>query len=405
MTATDTTDDYSPIRPDVFEDPFPALADLREQCPVHRTEALGRPMYTVTRAADVHDMLLDHRLWSNMKGPGVADSTNGAGDLQHDDQPTHTRRRKLIRDWFNPAAVAKLEPGLRRTTVESIEAFPVVDGHGRADLYTDLALPLPVTSFCELMGVELTDRDQFLHWADELVTAMAYPERGADARRAMTAFTEREIVHRQQLAAAGESLPPGLLSFVATEPYGDDGAPMPLREAVNMSNQLLIAGHETSASLITNCMWRLLEDRTNRWEAVLDDPALIPSAIEESLRFDPPVLGICRTNNDDTAIAGVEIPADSKVQVNYASANRDPERFDDPDDFRLDRDPVAAAKHYAFSWGIHHCLGAHLARLTGRVVLEELRSRVPSVRLAATPTRVPSPFLWGRKTLPVEFDA
>ncbi|MEL6892280.1 MAG: cytochrome P450 [Actinomycetota bacterium] len=400
-----TVDDYSPIRPDVFDDPFPALAELRDQCPVHRTEALGRPMYTVARATDVHDILLDHRTWSNARGPGVADSTNGTGDLQHDDQPVHTRRRKLIRDWFNPAAVATLEPGLRATTVEAIDAFRVDGGVGRADLYGDLALPLPVASFCELMGVELTDRDQFLHWADELVTAMAYPERGADARRAMTAFTEAEIAERRRLAAAGEELPAGLLSFVATEPYADDGEPMPLREAVNMSNQLLIAGHETSASLITNAMWRLLEDRPNRWEVILDDESLIPAAIEESLRFDPPVLGICRTNNDPTTIADVDIPAESKVQVNYASANRDPERFERPDEFRLDRDPVAAAKHYAFSWGIHHCLGAHLARLTGRVVLEELRARVPTVRLAGDPTRVPSPFLWGRKTLPVEFDA
>jgi cytochrome P450 len=403
-------DDYSPIRPDVLADPFPALAELREQCPVHRTEALGPPMYTVSRAADVHDVLLDHRRWSNMRGPGVADSTSGAGDLQHDDQPVHTRRRKLIRDWFNPAAVAGLEPGLRAATIESIEAFrvePDADGTavGRADLYADLALPLPVTSFCELMGVELTDRDQFLHWADELVTAMAYPERGVEARRAMTRFTEAEILARRALAAAGEPLPTGLLSFVATEPYGDDGEPMPLREAVNMSNQLLIAGHETSASLITNAMWRLLEDRTNRWEAILDDASLIPAAIEESLRFDPPVLGLCRTSDEPATIAGVEIPAGSKVQVNYASANRDPQRFDDPDEFRLDRDPITAGKHYAFSWGIHHCLGAHLARLTGRVVLEELRARVPSIRLAGEPTRVPSPFLWGRKTLPVEFDA
>ncbi len=394
--------DYAPTHRDVLDDPFPAYAELRSRCPVHHTDELGRDLYSLSRAADVHDVLLDHRNWSNAKGPGIADSSSGLGDIQHDDQPVHTKRRLHVRDWFNPAAVALLEPSLRAAAAESIESFGATTP-GRADLYADLALPLPVTSFCEIMGIELTDRDQFLHWADELVTAMAYPERGVDARRAMSAFTRSAILERRNAHAAGDELPSGLLSYVATEPY-DDGEPMELGEATNMVNQLLIAGHETSASLITNCMWRLLEDRSDRWERLLADRALVPIAIEESLRFDPPVLGICRTNHQPTAINGVAIPADSKLMVLYASANRDPERFERPDEFLLDRSPDELRKHYAFSWGIHHCLGAHLARLTGRVVLEELLDRVPSIRLDGEPTRVPSPFLWGRKTLPVAFD-
>ncbi len=395
--------DYAPTHRDVLDDPFPAYAELRSTCPVHHTAELGRDLYSVSRAADVHDVLLDHRNWSNAKGPGIADSSSGLGDIQHDDQPEHTKRRLHVRDWFNPAAVADLEPSLRETTVAAIERF---GSHtpGRADVYADLALPLPVTSFCELMGLELDDRDQFLRWADELVTAMAYPERGVEARRAMSSFTRDAILERRRAAADGDDLPAGLLSFVATEPYEDDGSPMELAEATNMVNQLLIAGHETSASLITNCVWRLLDDRLERWERVLADRSLVPNAIEESLRFDPPVLGICRSNHEDATIDGVTIPADSKLMVLYASANRDPERFERPDEFLVDRSPDELRKHYAFSWGIHHCLGAHLARLTGRVVLEELLDRVPTARLAGEPTRVPSPFLWGRKTLPVAFD-
>jgi cytochrome P450 len=171
-----------------------------------------------------------------------------------------------------------------------------------------------------------------------------------------------------------------------------------------MVNQLLIAGHETSTSLITNCVWRLLEDREDRWERVVAEPALIATAVEESLRFDPPVLGLCRTNDEDAEIGDVTIPADSKVMVLYASANRDPARFPDrPDEFVLDRPLLETRRHYSFSWGIHHCLGAHLARLTARVTIEELASRLPGLELAGTPTRVPSPFLWGRKTLPVRW--
>jgi cytochrome P450 len=395
------TIDYSPIRPEVMDDPFPAYARLRGECPVHRTDDLGRPLFSVARSTDVHEILLDHQLWSNEKGPGIADSSSGRGDMQHDDPPEHTRRRLFVRAWFRPDAVAQLEPSIGTATVERIET---ISADGRCDIYSDVALPLPVESFCEIMGIDLRDRAQFLAWADELVVAMAYPERGAEARRAMSEFTRGEVQRRRELVAEGRQLPAGLLSHLATAAYRD-GEPMPIGELVNMANQLLIAGHETSTSLITNCVWRLLEDRDARWERLVADPGLVPNAVEESLRFDPPVLGLCRTNNEPTSVRGVEIDADTKVMVLYASANRDPERFDRPDEFVVDRPMLELAKHYSFSWGIHHCLGAHLARLTARTVVRELVTRLPSMRLDAAPTRVASPFLWGRKTLPVSWGA
>jgi cytochrome P450 len=391
--------DYTPIEPDVMADPFPAYAELREQCPVHRSDELGRPLYSLSRAADVHQVLLDHELWSNAKGPGLADSSSGRGDMQHDDPPEHTRRRLFVRAWFRPDAVVRLEPSITAATVDRIEAIAPA---GRADIYADVALPLPVESFCEIMGIKIIDRDQFLAWADELVVSMAYPDRGEEARRAMADFTRNEVLSRRALAAAGAELPAGLLSHLAVAPYRDD-EPMPLSEVVNMANQLLIAGHETSTSLITNCVWRLLEDRPGRWERLVAEPGLVPSAVEESLRFDPPVLGLCRTNSEATRVRDVDIEPDSKVMVLYASANRDPERFDHPDEFVIDRPMLELAKHYSFSWGIHHCLGAHLARLTARTVLRELVTRLPTLRLEAEPTRVASPFLWGRKTLPVSW--
>jgi cytochrome P450 len=396
----DSEIDYSPIAPAVMDDPASAYALLRAECPVHRTDALGRPLYSIAAAADVHAVLIDHHHWSNRKGPGIANTSSGAGDMQHDDQPEHTVRRMFARDWFGPPAVARLEPTIRSVAVECIEH---VRDRGRGDLYADVALPMPVTSFCAIMGIDIADRDQFLEWADELVVSMAYPERGRDARAALSDFTADEVERRRAIAAAGrrDELPDGLLTHLAVDEYRD-GEPMQLSEVVNMSNQLLIAGHETSTSLITNCVWRLLEDRPNRWERLLADRSLVANAVEESLRFDPPVLGLCRTNDDDAAVGGVEIPAESKIMVLYASANRDPARFPDrPDEFVIDRPVIETKRHYSFSWGIHHCLGAHLARLTGRVAVEELLDRLPTLRLDGEPTRVPSPFLWGRKTLPV----
>lgn len=394
-----TPADYSPTDPAVMDDPFPAYARLREQCPVHRTEALGRPLYSLSRADDVHATLLDHDLWSNEKGPGIADSSSGRGDMQHDDRPEHTRRRLFVRAWFMPDAVAALEPSIRASTVSRIDAIAAL---GRADVYSDVALPLPVTSFCEIMGIELDDRSRFLAWADEMVVAMAYPDRGADARRSLSDFTRRQVLDRRRLHTDGDDLPDGLLSHLATAEYRD-GQPMPIDEVVNMANQLLIAGHETTTSLITNCLWRLLEAPADRWDRLVAEPALVPNAIEESLRFDPPVLGLCRTNNETTTVRDVEIDEGSKVMVLYASANRDPERFERPDEFIVDRSTLELARHYSFSWGVHHCLGAHLARLTARTVLHELVARLPTMRLDGEPTRIGSPFLWGRKTLPVSW--
>lgn len=392
---------YSPTDPDVLADPAPAHARLRADCPVHHAQVDGRDLYSVSRAADVHDILLDPTTWSNRRGPGIADSSSGAGDMQHDDPPEHTRRRLFARDWFGPPAVASLEPAIRSVTVELVEA---VRPCGLAELYADVALPLPVTSFCAIAGIDLADRDQFLEWADELVVSMAYPEHGRRARRELSAFTAAEIERRRAMADSGAPVPDGLLSHLAIDEYAD-GKRMPLGEVVNMVNQLLIAGHETTTSLITNCMWRLLEDRPARWERLVAQPAVIPNAIEESLRYDPPVLGLCRTSDDGSTIRGVEIPAASKVMILYASANRDEWRFPDrPDEFVVDRPLLEARKHYSFSWGIHHCLGAHLARLTARVAIEELVAGLPGLQLDGPPVRVASPFLWGRKALPVRWD-
>lgn len=396
VEAISSAEDYSPVAPGVVSDPFPAYAGLRSACPVHHDAGLG--LYSLSRYSDVVDALRNPELWSNRHGPGIGYSDQSVGDMQHDDPPEHQKRRNLARAWFLPSAVRRLEPQLRELAEGLVTGL---QGTGRADLYSDYALPLPVTSFCALLGVELDDRDRFVHWADELTLGMAFPERSVEARRDLSRFTRDEVGRRRRLAAAGEELPGGLLSHLATAPWSDDGSPMPDDEVVGMVNQLLVAGHETTTSLITNSVWRLLEDREARWERVVADPALVVAVIEESLRHDPPVLGLCRTNNRSVDLGSVEVPADSKVMLLFASANRDGSVFTEADTFRLDRDPNEAARHLSFGWGIHHCLGSRLARLTARVALETLVEKLPALRLAGPTDRVPSPFLWGRKSLPV----
>lgn len=397
MTETTIPPHYSPTDPTVLADPHAAYADLRARCPVHRHDGLDNPLYTLSNYDDIVGVLTDTATWSNRQGPGITKSTS-VGDVQRDDPPEHTHRRQFLRDPFLPSAVQRTAPQIRELAEEIADNL-AHDG-STCELHGDFALALPVASFCALLGVHIDDREKFSNWADEMVAGMTYPERGAEGHRGINAFARQEITHRRELKAAGKELPDGFLSYVATASYYADGAPMDLKEACNTVSQFLVAGHETTTSLITNLMWRLLEEPT-RWERIVADPSLIENAVEESLRFDPPVLGLCRTNNVPVTVNSISIPEDSKVMVLYASPNRDASLFSNPDEFLLDRPLQDTKRHLSFSWGIHYCLGAGLARLTARIAIETLVRNFPTMRLAGATERIEAPFLWGRKTLPV----
>jgi cytochrome P450 len=156
--------------------------------------------------------------------------------------------------------------------------------------------------------------------------------------------------------------------------------------------------------LITNLVWRLLEQPA-RWAALRSDPALVGAAIEESLRFDPPVLGLFRTTTRDVELHGVEIPRGAKVMLHYAAANRDPEVFSDPDRFRLDRPRSEASEHLSFGLGIHFCLGAALARLEAETAIRALLEWFPRLSLEGPGERIAPFFLWGRRRLPLHIGA
>ena len=166
--------------------------------------------------------------------------------------------------------------------------------------------------------------------------------------------------------------------------------------------QLLVGGNETTTSLITNLVWRLLQNR-ELWQALVDDPTLVDVAIEESLRFDPPVLGMYRTTTCPVSMSGTVIPADEKVMLLYASANRDPKVWDDPDTFRLDRDLNQLRRHMSFGFGLHVCPGAALARTETRIAVNKLIASVPTLQLDGEPERIETFLLWGKRTMPVRW--
>lgn len=391
---------YDPVAPQTLADPATAYAELRAQCPVHFHDGLDNPMYTFARRDDVQWVLTDQDTWSNRFGPGVSYGDDNIGDLQRYDPPEHQRRRRFLRDRFLPRAVEASAPAVRRLADSLIDGFAP---SGAAEIHDDYAMPLPVRGFTDLMGIDDADAGDFKRWADELTIGMTFPDRARSARRSMSEWTREQVRRRREEGPVGGAVSEGLLDHLACDRL-DDGSQLPDTEVAGMVGQLLVAGHETTTSLITNALWRLLEV-PSRWQRLVADPSLVPNVIEESLRFDPPVLGLCKTNNVPVDRHGVEIPEDAKVMILYASANRDSTQFDRADDFVIDRSLVEAKRHFSFGWGAHFCLGAHLARLTGRVALEALIERLPDLELAdpgrVDDDRIGAPFLWGRSRLDV----
>lgn len=399
---------YNPIDPEVLEAPWDAYETLRGQCPVHFSESLEHPLYSLARHDDVRAMLSDAELWSNRYGPGISYSEQNTGSLQRFDPPDHGPRRRFARDPFLPRAVEANAEAITAVATRIVDELRAV---GAAELHDEFAAPLPITSFCALLGIDNANHEDLKRWAEELTLGMTFPERATKGWDELHAFTIAEVNRRRGLMdtadlpdgvdPVGTVMPDGLFSHLSCHEI--DGELMAAEEVTGMISMMLVAGHETTASLITNCVWRLLEDRS-RWDALCERPELVPNAIEESLRFDPPVLGICRTNTEPVQLHGVDISTDAKVLYLMGAANRDPEVFDRPDEFVIDRPLIDSRRHLAFGWGTHFCLGAHLARLTARVALEALVTELPSLALAGPTERLEAPFLWGRRRLPVRWE-
>ena len=220
-----------------------------------------------------------------------------------------------------------------------------------------------------------------------------------DANRQIFALVDELVEQRRSLHEPGEELPDDVLSVMTLAEI--DGG-LSHREVRQLSQQLLVAGHETTASLISLMLYRLIEHP----ELVAElraNPELIESAVEEFLRFDSPVQGLFRVNPEPAIVRGVELPAGSRLQALFASANRDPDVWDEPDTIRLDRFGPGSKAHLAFGWGVHHCIGAALARREGQLALQLMVERFETVELVG-PVAVNDPFvLRGLTTLPIRW--
>lgn len=399
---------YDPMSPATLDDPFPAYERLRAECPVHHHSSFTPPFFTVTRYDDVVGVLHDVEAWSMKYGPSPQ-YTRGSGLVS--DPPEHTEFRRLFIRGFTPRTVGGLEAELAQIATDLIDRMASA---GRADFHAAFAYPFPMTVIARLLGIAEDDLDLFAEMSDDLTRTYNLPDPHASgpARARLDAYFQRQIDHRRGLLIAagidhptdehlGVVVPNDMISGFVVAEY--QGRRLTDHEMLWVLLLLMLGGNETSTALLTNLLWRLLEV-PSRWAALRSDPLLIDVAIEESLRYDPPVLGLFRTATHDVDLHGVAVPAKAKMMVCYASANRDPAQWDDPDNFRLDRSLAVARGHLSFGFGHHFCPGAALARLEARIALRLLLDRFPDLHLDGPHTRIEAFNLWGRATLPLAWE-
>ena len=370
---------------------------LIEHCPLHKEDTFDPPFYVVSRHEDVLSMLTDPAQWTNGDGPGVFFQEGGV--LGSADDPDHRRQRKVLQDGFRPAAIASLAPRVDIIGRELWDRAFASDGEG--DFVTLFAFPFPAIVIAEMLGIRPEDREQFGHWSDDIVNGLGGGDLSlvAIANEGIYGFVDALVAERQEILERGETPPDDLLTVLTLAYRNGD---LQYGEVRRLSQQVLVAGHETTASLLSLMLYRLIQ-QPELVELLRADPSLIPWAVEEFLRYDSPVQGLFRTNRDECVVHGEKIEADTKVQLLFAAANRDPEVWQDPDDIQLDRFGPGTKPHLAFGWGVHHCIGNVLARREGQMALRWMVETFEKVELIG-PVQVNQPFiLRGLTTLPIRW--
>ena len=370
--------------------PYPMYDQMRASAPVFR-EPQSR-LWMLFDYENVKRALTDHETFSSRHGP--------AEWMIFLDPPKHNKLRGLVSQAFTPRSITNLEPRIREITKQLLEK---VIARGELDLASDFSVPLPMAVIADMLGIPPTDRPRFTKWNDAILN-MSYTVVGADSTK--------EIM--QQFQAVTFEMNDYLTEVLAqrsTEPKDDlltrllqaelDGERLSQAEILGFFQLLLLAGSETTTNLINNAMLCFIE-HPDQLARLRNAPELLPSAIEEVLRYRSPLQWMFRLATRDVKMGGQLIPTGSLALAMIGSANRDPKQFAEPDRFDIARDPNP---HVAFGHGIHFCLGAALARVESRIALTELLSRFKTLHLASDEPWEPRQGLHvhGPTRLPIRF--
>ena len=379
---------YNPTSRSVKDDPYDTYERLRSRDPVHRLRTLNA--WVLTQYDDVNDVLRDHRRF-------VRDS---GGDIQYKslldmEPPDHTRVRGLVSRAFTPRSVAQLQSRVQQVVDELLDA---VADTGQIDLMEALAFPLPVIVIAEMLGVPAEDMDRFKVWSDDVALSIEPTVTEEQARRIQQSSEQlfdyfEEIIQERRLEPC-DDLTSALL--VAE----DEGERLTHDELLATLLLLLVAGNVTTRNLIGNGMLALLRN-PDQLERLRSDPGLLDSAIDELLRYDSPVQLDGRFAAEDLEIQGKRIRKDQRVICLIGAANRDPAAFTHPDTLDIGR---REKSHVSFGRGIHHCLGAPLALLEGRIAFASMIERFSAIRLVSEPEYQDQVVLRGVEALWIEVE-
>ncbi len=374
---------FNPFVPSFKRDPYRALARLRAEQPVHRSEALQA--WVLTRHADCLAVLRDHETFSSDSSHARSQLAGALEERRRlsplgmtstvlsSDPPAHARLRGIVNHALTPKQVAGLRPRIEEIARELLAE---VDGESEFELMAGLAVPLPMIVIAELLGVPAEDRELFHGWsnavaaATNVVTADEIADEAREATRALVDYLGRVVEQRR-----GEPRDDLLSALVEAE---EEGQRLSHEEVLAFAILLLVAGNETTTNLIGNGTLALVADAEQQ-QAMRAGGEALSGGIEEMLRFDSPVQALVRFARRDAEIAGRTIAAGNTVMLMIGAANRDPEAFADPDRFDVARPD--ANRHLSFGMGIHYCLGSPLARLEAQVAFTALLDRFDSMEL------------------------
>lgn len=392
-------------------EPHEEFKRLRKEYPVYwNPESDPEPgFWNLTKYEDIKYVSTRPELFSSAQGinisvdpivsdvvgrPSDIEAGNAAGSMISMDPPMHVAYRRVANPWFTARKVAELEDRIRQLTRQYLDE---VAPKGECEFMTEVAARLPIAVLCDILGVPHEDEDKIFEWSNKVIGLEDPDLKPKDESETVATFMSLFAYGQRMIAERRSNPREDLMTAVAHAEY--DGKPIPPMLLNGFFLLMVIAGNETTRNTVTGGMKALIEHPDQR-QKLLDHPELVPSAVDEILRWVSAVAYMRRTATQDTEIRGQKIAKGDKIAMWYGAANRDEEIFENPDVFDVARDPN---EHIAFGYGQHRCLGARLAQLQLRVMIGEILARIPDMEFNGEVKRLRSNFINGIKYMPVKF--